>query len=1300
MGRFNRTHIAVTLVLGVVLVALVPMLLPSQHELGTMHLRDKEFEKAFEIFSEAYAAGARNLTVVMPLARLFLQKGKVDRAIRLIEELSELRAQDAEVLRMLGAYYQSAQRSADYTRTLEKLRVIAPRESDLRALGDIYNFQARYMDQMAVLQELIDRGWGNVVDVATIVHFHAANGEVERALGVFDSLKSQTKVIFDPQVMRLRLSLLLDAGKIVEALSLSRQWHETSESAPDLWEIAGLFINKGQPEAALALLETGIQGKPVLLMSRITYGALLVSAKRNQEAYDLLAADIAYATPWPEAVEVYTTAALGLGKVVEVLNILKNVKEEINEEILLSAIEAAYYAGLFQGAKALRDMMEPESLSARPVLMSRLALAVGEEDAARDWMRRAEATLNLTPAATLDLVSLLFKFDRPASAKQHLKALLGDPQLPGELLLRVASVLVDLGESVESLPTFAAFRRQRAAEVEVNAAWALVASVAGKWEDVRQWLRTLQGSKEHVATLIILYNAARGVRKFEVAVNTALMLHTADRSTTNFMRLVQAQLDAGFKDELRRTVEAEQAAFAQWPIEDATRLGTILLAAGQFKTLLLSLQPFTGRLDTHPAFLTVWSRAEMQNGQAHTTFTRLHTLSKAGRLSPSVKAVFVESALAVQQVEVAWDTARGDMASLPGWVQAGLVELLLASKKTKDAEAALAELGDEFSHSHPLLTAELALLQGRQREALLSLARVAQMPDRDVRATIKLGNLWVQAGKRQEALHLVPVLASRLDIPHALLMDLARLYLELDQVEQGANHLARVRQQRDTHLASAAWALLAVRGTQRSDAYAWIRQAPFSSADISFLHDIYFTSFEAKAFDIARDIAAKLWRLAPSSAHRLLRTQALLQVGDLPGALQAGKGLDVQDAQARQTYIAVLTAAVKAGLPGRNALITLLAEDLAKAHGSDQSRIIFDLIAFQAHDIVLPYLAKLAQTDLAWVELYWEALVKTGQEAAAREFLVQQAMHPDVPSQKRRAFAARLLARGDKEAAGLIYRELAALHGPKSEDMRQLLYIWGPRPFPADIAWLIDRAQHSTRQARVEWLAIMASVGARREITDLAKAWRAAGEVSSDVRAIAVRALHEIGAVDELHEALTDALQHENDPQALRSYMSIAWERRLSNLAYRFGTRLLAMHEADASQLKILGSIAYSRGNFAEAKALLSRYLVLDGKGDFESHFHMAEILVHEGDVLGGTDHYLTSLEQIEAAANPSLFMARLRGLIFQRLRRYDEAIVVFEQLLEENPNHQGLNSDLAETLLLQRAPAQAHTATHSGRRR
>jgi hypothetical protein len=60
--------------------------------------------------------------------------------------------------------------------------------------------------------------------------------------------------------------------------------------------------------------------------------------------------------------------------------------------------------------------------------------------------------------------------------------------------------------------------------------------------------------------------------------------------------------------------------------------------------------------------------------------------------------------------------------------------------------------------------------------------------------------------------------------------------------------------------------------------------------------------------------------------------------------------------------------------------------------------------------------------------------------------------------------------------------------------------------------------------------------------------------------------------------------------------------------------------------------------------------------------------------------------------------MARLRGLIFQRLRRYDEAIIVFEQLLKENPNHQGLRADLEETLLLQRTPA--HTAAQSGRRR
>jgi tetratricopeptide (TPR) repeat protein len=1263
-----------------------------------MYWRDKEFKKAFDIFSEAYAAGARSPTVIMPLARLFLQKGEVDRAIRLIEELSARRLHDAELLRMLGAYYQSAQRFADYTRTLEKLRLTAPRESDLRALGDIYNFQARYMEQMAVLQELIDRGWGNVADVATMAHFHAANGDVKRALHVFDSLQLQTKVILDTQAMRLLLSLLLDAGKHAEALSLSRQWSKASESASELWEIADLFIHKGHPEAALALFATSVHGKPEKLMSRIRYGALLVSLERHQDAYELLAADIATAAPWPEAIDVYATAALGLGKVDEVLSLLKHTEEDVREEVLLAAIEAAYYAGLFQGAKELRDLMEPESLSARPVLMGQLALAIGEEDAARDWVRRAEATPNLTPEATLELASLLFKFDRPTSARQRLKALLDDPQLSGSLLLRVASVLVGLEESAESLPTFAAFHRQRAAEVEVSAAWALVASSAGEWKDVRQWLQTLPESKDRVAILVMLHDAARGVRRFRVAVDAALMLHAVDRSTASFLRLAQAQLDAGFKEDLQRAVEAEQAAVAQWSVEDATRLGAILLAAGEFKTLLRSLQPFARHLEAHPALLTVWCRAEMQNGEALTAFKRLHALSKAGRLPPSGKSLLIESALTAQRVEAAWEEAKGDMASLPEWVQTGLVEFLLTRHKTQEAEAALAELGDAFAHSHPLLAAELALLQGRQREALHALDRVAQMPDQDVRTTIKLGSLWMRAGKRQKALHLMPMLASRLDIPHTLLMDLARLYLELDQAEQGASHLARVRRQQDTHPASAAWVLLAVRSAQRRDAYAWIRQTPFSSADMAFLHDLYFATFEAKAFDIAKDIAEKLWRLAPSAAHRLLLTQALFQAGDLTGALQAGKGLDVKDAQARQTYTAVLTAAVKAGLPGKNTLIALLAEDLARAHGADQSRLLFDLVALQAYDSVLPYLSKLAQTDLTWVELYWEALVKTGQAAAAREFLLQQAMRPDVPSKRRREFAARLLAQGEKESASLIYRALAAQHGPQSEDMSQLLYLWGPRPFPADIVWLTDRAKSSSGQARGAWLAIMASVGAWREIVDLTKTGRAAQEIRSDVRAIALRALHEVGTVDELQAALADALQHEHDPQTLRSCMAIAWERRLSDLAYRFGLRLLAMQEAEASQLKILASIAYSRRNFTEAKGLLSRYLAVDGKADFESHFHMAEILVHEGDVLGGRDHYLTSLEQIEAATHPSLFMARLRGLIFQRLRRYDEAIIVFEHLLKENPNHQGLRADLEETLLLQRTPA--HTAAQSGRRR
>jgi hypothetical protein len=574
------------------------------------------------------------------------------------------------------------------------------------------------------------------------------------------------------------------------------------------------------------------------------------------------------------------------------------------------------------------------------------------------------------------------------------------------------------------------------------------------------------------------------------------------------------------------------------------------------------------------------------------------------------------------------------------------------------------------------------------------------MTGRDVRETIKLGKLWLLADKRQEALNSLSVIKSLPDIPDALLMDVARLYLHLDQIEQGEDYFTPLHQQRQTHLASAAWALLAVGGRHRSDAHAWIRKTSFSISDVSLLNDLYFASSQAKAFHVAKDVAEKLWQLAPSQAHRLIQVQALLHAGELTEALHVAEDLDLHKPQARQTYIAVLTAAVKAGLPGRNSLVVLLAEDLASASGKDQSRLIFDLFALKAHETTLPYLARLAKTSFNWSELYWEALIGTGREAEAHDFLVKQAINPAVSHENRRAFASLLLSRGSKEAAARVYRELAAFHGPQGQDMQNLLYLWGPRPFEEDIAWLVERAKNATGETRVDWLDIMISVGGGRKVADLAKAWRASGDMSSGVRGIAVHALNDIGAMNELKEALAEALRNENDPKALREYTVIAWDRSLSELAYLFGQRLLPIKGEDAQTLKILGYIAYAREDFDAAKTFLNRYLSRSGKGDFQSHFYMAEILGREGNTLGATDAYLIAVDQIEAVTKPSFFMAHLRGLILQRLQRYDEAIVVFETMLEDNPDHHGLRSDLAETLLLRRSPARAYNIINAGRRR
>ena len=92
----------------------------------------------------------------MPLTRIYLQYGEVDRAVELMEDFVARNPHNEQALYQLGRYFQYAQQPHAYIRNLEVLAALSPSEERLRELSDSYNFLGIHDKQVKVLKTLIE----------------------------------------------------------------------------------------------------------------------------------------------------------------------------------------------------------------------------------------------------------------------------------------------------------------------------------------------------------------------------------------------------------------------------------------------------------------------------------------------------------------------------------------------------------------------------------------------------------------------------------------------------------------------------------------------------------------------------------------------------------------------------------------------------------------------------------------------------------------------------------------------------------------------------------------------------------------------------------------------------------------------------------------------------------------------------------------------------------------------------------------------------------------------------------------
>lgn len=292
-----------------------------------------------------------------------------------------------------------------------------------------------------------------------------------------------------------------------------------------------------------------------------------------------------------------------------------------------------------------------------------------------------------------------------------------------------------------------------------------------------------------------------------------------------------------------------------------------------------------------------------------------------------------------------------------------------------------------------------------------------------------------------------------------------------------------------------------------------------------------------------------------------------------------------------------------------------------------------------------------------------------------------------LPDAQQRQLAYRLLELGDKQVTIDAFRRLAANAAPDSDDVQTLLYLWGPRPDPAAMDWLTERARRASATEQIAWLRLLLERGGATQVAELLGSGRTA--LSAPQLKIYVQALAALERWEDIKPHLSSALAAATDAQEFETIA--AWAERLdmNEVSERAWRALLQQRPDHPRALLVLGLRSYATGQMADAIDLLSDYLDTH-HDDAEAHYFLAEALRASGRAADAVVHFERATQRLAVSDEPTARQKVLRALALNRLGKIDQAIAELDQLHRSFPADRQILEDYVGVLLENGRAAQA----------
>lgn len=472
-----------------------------------------------------------------------------------------------------------------------------------------------------------------------------------------------------------------------------------------------------------------------------------------------------------------------------------------------------------------------------------------------------------------------------------------------------------------------------------------------------------------------------------------------------------------------------------------------------------------------------------------------------------------------------------------------------------------------------------------------------------------------------------------------------------------------------------------------------------NAVPIRQLQELFYLANDRKHGEVSSDIAERLYARDPSPMNRDIMVSAYINAGAYEKAVPLLRE-QVQDVAANDgLYLSTLSKLARKDATYRKELADYAQAALTAGHGDDRAQLnyAYVLINNGRKADVIPFAKNFAsERGGEWKKMYAQLTFKPktikGGVAVApvkltREQMVAMANGKSISAENRRQIAFNLLNDGYKADAVAIFKDLAKDKPADSQEVKDLMFLWGGKLNGEQLAWVQSRAASATAYDKERWSSLITNTADDNSVLAYVSATPDA-LYNRDLRKKYFNILANTGNRKNYDGAMRDWVSQTTDVPALLDYATIGQNSGFREAAIHSYSRVLQLDANNKKALSAMAALDFSKGKFREADQKLTQYIASQQQtpdpetNPSEAHFYKAQLARRAGDKNAANTEFqqVVALTAQAGATSPDA-LSRMYTAQFH-LGQHADAKAGFNQLLEQYPDDKGVLADYMSVLI------------------